>query len=164
MVKEWIAHLTQEIKQKNREAAADYGRAQHRAAIVANRGLPFFIAFATSLEENVNEIRKELQGDITASDTLIQTNGPAEILLSRRGFPWFDARITYRDDTVALDYAKGYGVVGDPTRDRKSCHFAFHVAEDDTLTLRNAFDTNHTCIFHYPEELAKHITELLFQV
>jgi hypothetical protein len=163
MGKEWIANLAQDVRQKGHEAAENYGRSQHQAEIVTTQGQPFFTAFVISLEADVNEIKSHLQGDVTASDTTFQTISPVEIKLTRSRFPWFDARITHQDPIVVLDYAKGLGVAGDPTLDRKTCHFAFHVADDDTLSLQEAFGDNPRH-FHQHEELARHIAELLFQL
>jgi hypothetical protein len=163
MGKEWIANLAEDIKQKGHEAAENYGRSQHQAEIATTHGKPFFTAFVISLEENVNEMKRQLQGDVTSSDTIFQTITPTEVKLTRSRFPWFDAHITHQDPNIVLDYAKGLGVAGDPTLDRKTCHFAFHVDEDDTLSVQESFgDTPRR--FHQPEELARHIVELLFQL
>jgi hypothetical protein len=163
MGKEWIANLAQDIKQKGHEAAENYGRSQHQAEIVTTQGKPFFAAFAVSLEEDVNEIKRQLQGDVTSSDTIFQTISPTEVKLTRSRFPWFDARITHQDPIIVLDYAKGLGVAGDPTLDRKACHFAFHVDDDDALSIQESFGDKPRR-FQQPEELARHIVELLFQL
>ena len=163
MSKEWIANLAQDIRQKGHEAAENYGRSQHQAEIVATQGKQFFTAFVLCLKADVDEIKSQLQGDVTASDTVVQTINPAEIKLTRSRFPWFDARITHQDPIIVLDYAKGLGVAGDPTLDRKTCHFAFHVADDDTLSVQESFDNNPRR-FHQPEELSRYIVELLFQL
>jgi hypothetical protein len=175
MSKEWIANLAQDIKQKSHEAAEDYGRDQHKEGIVAAEGKPFFTKFVLCLEEDVNEIKRELQGDVTASETTIsgpalqlpanngQTGERNEVTLTRSRFPWFDARITHHDSDIVLDYAKGLGIAGDPTLDRKSCHFAFHVADDDTLSVQESFGDSPRQ-FQQPEELAQYITELLFRI
>jgi hypothetical protein len=162
MPKEWIADLAQDIREKGREAAENFGRSQHQADIVTTQGKPFFTAFVINLEEDVSEIRRQLQGDVTASDTIFQSINPSEVKLTRSRFPWFDARITHQDPIIVLDYAKGLGVAGDPTLDRQTCHFAFQVADDDTLFIQEAFDDNPRR-FHRPEELAQHIIKLLFQ-
>jgi hypothetical protein len=163
MSKEWIANLAQDIQQKGHEAAENFGRSQHQAEIVTTQGKPFFTAFVISLEEDVNEIKRHLQGDVTSSDTIFQTISPTEVKLTRSRFPWFDARITHQDPVIVLDYAKGLGVAGDPALDRKTCHFAFHVADDDTLSIQESFGENPRQ-FHQPEELARHIVEMLFQL
>jgi hypothetical protein len=175
MGKEWIANLAEDIRQKNHEAAENYGREQHKAGIVTIQGKPFFTAFVLSLEENINDLKRQLQGDVTASETTI--SGPAlqlpvakehavernEITLTRSRFPWFDARITHHDATIVLDYAKGLGVAGNPTIDRKTSHFTFLVADDDTLSIQESFGDNPRQ-FRSPDELAQYVTQLLFQV
>ncbi|MCU1250638.1 MAG: hypothetical protein JWQ49_3667 [Edaphobacter sp.] len=162
MGKEWIANLAQDIKQKGHETAESYGRSQHQAEIATTQGKQFFTAFLISLEDDVNEIKRQLQGDVTSSDTIIQRVTPSEVKLTRSRFPWFDARITHQEPNIALDYAKGLGVAGDPSLDRKTCHFAFHVDDDDVLSVQESFNDNPRR-FHQPEELARHIVELLFQ-
>jgi hypothetical protein len=175
MSKEWIANLAQDIKQKSHEAAEDYGREQHKESIVIEQGKPFFAKFVLCLEEDVNEIKRQLQGDVTACETTI--SGPAlqlptsngqtaernEVTLTRSRFPWFDARITHHDSTIVLDYAKGLGIAGDPALDRKSCYFAFHVADDDTLSIQESFGDSPRQ-FRQPEALAQYVTELLFRI
>lgn len=163
MGKEWIANLAQDIRQKGHEAAENYGRSQHRADIATIQGRQFFTAFALSLEDDVNEIKRHLQGDVTSSDTIFQNISPIELKLTRSRFPRFDARITHQDPDIVLDYAKGLGVGGDPALDRKACHFTFHVDDDDLLSVHESFNDN-ARQFHQPEELARHIVELLFQL
>jgi hypothetical protein len=162
MGKQWITNLAQDIREKDHEAAENYGRSQHQAELITNQGKSFFSALVISLEDDVNEIRRQLQGDVTASDTIFQPVNPSEIKLIRSRFPWFDARIIHQDSVIILDYAKGLGIAGDPTLDRKSRHFAFHVADNDTLSIQQAFDGN-SRRFHQPEELAQHIVKLLFE-
>jgi hypothetical protein len=163
MAKEWIANLAQDIKQKSHEAAEEYGRSQHQAGIITTQGQPFFAAFVSCLEEDVNEIKRQLQGDVTASDTAIQTSNPSEVKLTRSRFPWFDARITHQDPIIILDYAKGLGIAGDPALDRKTRHFAFQVSDEDALYLQDSFGDNPKR-FHQPEDLAKQILQTLFEV
>lgn len=161
MSKEWIDRLAQDIRKKNHEAAETFGREQHKQAIVTAKGQPFFTDLVISLEENVNELKRQLQGDVTASETIIQNIHPGELKLTRSRFPWFDARLTHHNGSIVLDYAKGRGVAGDPALDRKTCHFAFHVADDDTFSIQEAFG-DAPAHFHQPQDLAKHITEILF--
>jgi hypothetical protein len=163
MGKEWIANLAQDIRQNGHEAAANFGRSQHQSEIVSTKGKTFFVALIIALEQNVNEIKRELQGDVTSSDTLFQNVSPTEVKLTRSRFPWFDARITHEDPIIALDYAKGLGIAGDPALDRKTCHFVFQVAPDDTLSIQTSYGEDPTH-FHQPEELARHIVELLFKL
>jgi len=163
MSKEWITDLAQEIQQKGHEPAENYGRSQHQSEIITTKGKPFFVAFVIGLEENVNEIKRHLQGDVTSSDTIFQTVSPTEIKITRSRFPWFDARILHQDPTIILDYAKNLGVAGDPALDRKVCHFDFRVANDDSLSIQESFGEDPRQ-FHQPEELARHISELLFRM
>jgi hypothetical protein len=163
MGKEWIANLAQDIRQKGHEAAENYGREQHKQAIVTTQGQTFFTAFVICLEEDINEVKRQLQGDVTASETIFQTISPAEVKLTRSRFPWFDAAITHRDSTIVLDYTKGLGVAGDPTIGRQATHFTFAVSDDDTLSLQESFG-DHPRRFHQPQDLAQHITERLFAV
>jgi hypothetical protein len=175
MGKEWIENLAQNIRQKNHEAAENYGREQHKEGIITTQGKPFFSAFVLSLEDNINELKRQLQGDVTASETTVtgsvlqlpQAGEPPsernEVILTRSRFPWFDARITHRDSAIALEYTKGLGVAGDPGVDRQTTLFTFDVADDDTLSIKQSFADNPRQ-FRQPDELAKYVTELLFQV
>jgi hypothetical protein len=160
---EWIENLAQDIRQKGHEAAESYGKAQHSAEIITTKGNAFFSAFVIRLEEHVNDIKRQLQGDVTSSDTLFLTISPSEVKLTRSRFPWFDARITHQDPDIILDYAKGLGVAGDPAIDRKTSNFTFQAADDDTLSLQESFSENPVS-FRSPEELARHIVELLFKL
>lgn len=163
MSKDWIASIAQNIKEKSHAAAEEYGRSQHQAGIVTAEGRPFFAAFATCVEDDINEIRRQLQGDVTASDTTFKANGPSEIKLTRSRFPWFDADITHRDSTVVVDYAKGLGVWGDPALNRRSSNFEFQVDDEDRLFVREAFG-DQPKRFREPAELARHVIQLLFEV
>jgi len=163
MAKEWIANLAQNIKQKSHEAAEEYGRSQHQAGIVTTQGKPFFASFVSCLEQDISEIKRQLQGDVTASDTTIQTITATEVKLARSRFPWFDAHITHKDPVIILDYAKGLGIAGDPTLDRKTRHFTFQVTDEDALYIQDSFGDNPKR-FHQPEDLAAQILQILFEV
>lgn len=163
MAKDWIENLAQDIRQKNHEAAEAYGREQHNAAIIADLGMPFFTALVSCLEEDVTEIRRSLQGDLTSADTAIQTITASEVKLTRSRFPWFDARVTHQGANIVLDYAKDRGTSGDPGLDRKTVYFAFNVAKNDAFSIQESFSDNPRH-FQTPEELARHITEMLFEV
>jgi hypothetical protein len=161
MAKEWIEQLAQDIKQRNHEAAQDYGRAQHYAGIIATQGKEFFVALVLCLQENVDALRSQLQGDLTSSETRVQTSKADEVKITRSRFPWIDARLIHHDDTITLDYAKSAGLVGDLTLARKTATFAFQVAPDDTLSVQDAF-SDPPRSYPKPEDLARTITEILF--
>ncbi len=163
MGKEWIGNLVQDIREKNHEAAENYGREQHKAGIVTSQGNLFFASLTTCLENDISEIKRQLQGDATASDTTFRTIHLKEVVLTRRRFPWFDANITHQDPVIVLNYAKGLGVAGDPSVDRKISHFTLHVADDDSLSAYEAFGDSPKQ-FRQPEALARHILQLLFSV
>ena len=128
MAEEWIEKLTQDIKQKDHEAAEDwYGTAQHYAGIISDLGKGFFLALAQCLTDNVEALRRGLQGDVTAAETGVQTikaEGGDQNHAGAR-FPWVDARVVHNLDTITLDYARGPGVAGDPNIDRTTRTFAF---------------------------------------
>jgi len=166
MAEEWIDKLAQDIKQKNRGDAQEYGRAQHYAGIVSARGKEFFVALVTCLRENVDALRGQLQGDPTSSDTRLEIVKPDEVKIVRAGFPWVDAQLTHHDDAVALEYAKGLGakslpVADEAALDRKTRVFAFRAATDDTLFVEDAF-AEPPDQYNKPDDLARHITEILF--
>jgi hypothetical protein len=166
MATEWIEKLAEEIKQKNHEAAAEYGRAQHYAGIVSARGKEFFVALVQCLQENVDALRSQLQGDLTASETRVQTSRADEVKITRSRFPWVDARLTHHGETITLEYAKGLGakapvVEGDAKMDRVTRGFAFEVGADEGLFVRDAF-AEPGREYKKPEELARRIMEMLF--
>jgi hypothetical protein len=165
MAQEWIDQLADDIKEKNKETAADYGRAQHYAGIIAVSGKEFFVALTLSLEQIIAALRSRLQGDATSSETRVQTSRADEVKITRTRFPWIDGRLTHREDTLTLDYAKGLGVEGDPKIDpqpgRSTRVFTFHVASDDSLYIQDAF-VDPPQQYKQPEELARRIVELLF--
>jgi hypothetical protein len=163
MAKEWIESLAQEIKQKNHDAAEKYGRDQHYAGIISTAGKEFFVALARGLQENVDALRHQLQGDSTAAEMAVETVRADEIHIARARFPWVDARLTHHEDRITLDYAKDPGSQGDPKLDRTTRTYAFQVGADDALYVQDAF-ADQPGRYEKPEELARHITELLFSV
>ena len=144
---------------KQQKTTADHSTRRRSQRHKVSRSSP---PSSSALKTTLNEIKRQLQGDVTSSDTVFQTITPTEVKLTRSRFPWFDARITHQDPIIVLDYAKGLGVAGDPTLDRKTCHFAFHVDDDDTLSVQESFGDSPRR-FHQAEELARHIVELLFE-
>jgi hypothetical protein len=163
MAKEWIETIARAIKEKNREAAEEYGRAQHQADIVAVEGRVFFGDMKLSLEENFAQIRKQLQGDPTSAEIAMVTTGATQVRLTRARFPWFDAHITHRDSTITLEYAKDLGLGGDARIEPETLVFEFRVAPDDKLSVQDAFgDTPQS--YATPEELGRRITEILFEI
>jgi hypothetical protein len=163
MAKEWIEELAESIRQNAHDAAEAYGRDQHKSAVITAQGKPFFTAFVINLESNINDIKRQLQGDVTAAETTFTSISPTEVKITRSRFPWFDAIVRYQDPIIVLDYAKGLGIAGDPTLDRQTEHLHFHVEDDDALTLRQSFEVNPR-EFDSPEELSRYVTELLFQL
>jgi hypothetical protein len=163
MDKRWTTNLAEDIRQKAHDAAEDYGRSQHQAEIITTKGTPFFHVFANALQSNVTEVQRHLQGDVTSSDTLFQTVSPTELKLTRARFPWFDAHITFQDPNIILDYAKSPGIATDPSLDRETRNFTFQVVGADALFLEESFNEDPKR-FDTPEDLARHITELLFRI
>jgi len=164
MAKEWIENLALEIKRKNREAAEEYGRAQHQADIIAVQGRTFFSDCVRALDDNFTQIRRQLQGDPTSAEIAILTTGATQVRLTRDRFPFFDAHIAHQNATIVLEFAKDLGIPADPKlAERKTLIFDFHVAPDDSLSVQDAFgDTPRT--YTTPEDLARRITEILFEV
>jgi len=164
MAKEWIENLATEIKQKNREAAEEFGRQQHQADIIGTQGRIFFGDMVRSLEDNFTQIRRQLQGDPTSAEIAVLTSGATQVRLTRSRFPWFDAHILHEDKAITLEYAKDLGVVGDPTlADKKTLVFEFRVSPEDKLWVEDAFgDIPQKYVT--PDELAQRITEILFTI
>jgi len=163
MSQEWIATLAGDIKQKNREAAQSFGRAQHYAGIISTQSKEYFLGVVFCLQEYVDALRSQLQGDVTSSETLLEKVKASEVKIARARFPWVDARLTHADETVLLDYAKGPGTAGDPQQGRVTRTFSFKVTQDDTVFVEDAFsDQPHP--YNKPEDLARHIVEMLFGV
>jgi hypothetical protein len=167
MGKAWIENLADEVKDKGRDAAENYGRDQHRAGIVDAEGKVFFTSLVTCLEQDVSEIRSRLQGSAVSCETSVVKDGPTQVKLTRARFPWFDATLKHDDEKIVLDYAQGRGAVGDKnllaSADRQTIYFAFQVDSQDRLSVAESFGDNPQT-FAQPEELAKHIVELLFKV
>ena len=164
MAKEWIESLTQDIKQKNREAAEEFGRAQHRDDIISAQGRIFFGDIVRCLEDFFTQIRRQLQGDPTSAEIGILATGATQAHLTRSRFPWFDAHIAHSGQTITLDYAKDLGIPGDPKlAERQKLIFDFHVDSADKLSVQDAFgDTPRS--YTTPEDLARRVTEILFGV
>ncbi len=167
MSKEWIAQLAAELKERGREAAESYGRQQHRAGIIDAEGKVFFMALVSTLEQDLGEIRGQLQGSAVSSETSVVRSGADEIKLMRSRFPWFDATLRHDGPDVALDYAKDRGVAPDKaleaTTERLVLHFNFEVDRQDRMALVETFGDK-PLRFDKPEEFAKHLIELLFTV
>jgi hypothetical protein len=161
MATEWIDSLAEDIKQKNHEAAEDYGRSQHYAEVIAEKGKPFFVSLLQFLQQDVDALRTRLQGDLTAAETGVQTVRACEVKITRSRFPWIDATIEHHGETITLDYAKAAGAHGNPQQDRKTCTYAFRVAPDDSLYVTDAFGAE-LAEYSEPEVLARRIVEMLF--
>jgi len=158
---EWIDRLAMDIREKNREAAQAYGRDQHFAEVVARLGKEFFVRLSTCVEQDVDALRRKLQGDATSAGMAAQSIQPGELRITRERFPWVDAMVTHRDDTILVDYAKSAGLAGDPMLDRKSRAFTIRAGGDDRLYAEDAF-AEAPERFDTPEELARCIVQLLF--
>jgi len=160
---EWIDRLADGIREKNRDAAQAYGRDQHFAEVVERLGKEFFVRFATELERDVDALRRRLQGDATSAETVVQPGKAGELLVRRERFPWVDAVITHREDSVLVDYAKGVGLPGDPMVDRQSRAFLLRANAEDRVYAEDAFG-DRPGRYESPEELARCVMELLFGV
>lgn len=162
MSETWIAELATAIKEKDKEAAEDYARAEHYAGVAAERGRSFFFAAAQCLQDDVDALRRELQGDVTSAEMSLDRTSANEVRITRARFPWVDARLTHADDVITLDYAKGEGTAGDPQQDRVTRSFAFRVAADEKLRIEEAFAAEAKS-YETPEEFARAVIEILFR-
>lgn len=163
MREKWIEQLAIEIKQKDREAAEDYARAQHYAGVALERGRDFFFTVVQCLQDDVDGLRRELQGDVTSAEMALERVRPDEVRITRARFPWVDARLARSDDAIALDYAKGPGTAGDPQQNRVTRSFAFRVTGDERLRVEEAFTVEGRS-YETPEEFARAVMEMLFRV
>jgi hypothetical protein len=161
LAKEWIDNLAEDIRQRNHEAAEDFGSQQHYAGIISTRGKEFFVVVVSCLQENIDALRSRLQGDPASSETALQTIKADEVQITRARFPWVDARLTHHADTITLDYAKSPGAAGDPGLNRKSRAFVLQVQPDETLFVQDAF-AEPPQKYEQAKDLARYITELLF--
>ena len=163
MAKEWIENLATEIKQKNREAAEEFGRQQHQADVIGSQGRVFFADMVRSLEDNFTQIRRQLQGDPTSAEIALQTTGSTQVRLTRTRFPWFDAHITHEDGKITLEYQQDLGVVNDPSLvEKKTVVFDFHISPEDKIWVEDAFG-DMPRKYETPDDLAQRITEILFE-
>ena len=167
MSQEWIEKLADEVKQKGQEAAESYGRQLHRAGIVAEQGKTFFTELVLCLEQDFIEMRARLQGSAVSCDTSVERQGPTQINLSRSRFPWFEAALKLAAEEIVFEYDQGRGVAGEQVLhtsvDRQIVHFSFQVDAADRMTVAESFDETQLQ-FSNPEELSRHIVELLFKV
>ena len=161
MPEEWIEALAGDIKQKNHDAAEEYGRQQHYAGVIEEKAKPFFVSLVQSLQQDVDALRTQLQGDLTASEMGVQTIRACEVKIARARFPWVDASVEHSGDVITLDYAKTVGTPGDPNQDRKTHTYAFRVTPEDVLYITDAFGAE-PVDYDDPASLAQHIVELLF--
>jgi hypothetical protein len=162
-VEDWIEKLATDIREKNREAAQVHGRDEHFAEVVDRLGKEFFVKLASCLEQDIEALRRKLQGDITSAETAVQPLRPGEVRIIRERFPWIDATVCHKDDTVVVDYAKSAGLAGDPHLDRKHRAFVLQSTADDTLYAEDAFAESPQR-YDTPQDLARGIMELLFGV
>lgn len=161
MAEDWIDKLADDIRERNREAAQLYGRDQHYADVIARRAPEFFVRLSAQLERDVEVLRRKLQGDVTSAETVVQTSTAGQVRIQRERFPWVDATVTLREDSVLVDYAKSAGLAADPQVDRKSRAYALRAAGDDSLYAEEAF-AERPERFDSPEALAQSILQLLF--
>ena len=167
MSQPWIEKLAEDVKQKGHDAAEAYGRQLHRSGIIAEQGKTFFTALVLVLEQDFAEMRSQLQGSAVSCETSVQRNSPSEARLTRSRFPWFDATLKHAAEDIVLEYEQGRGVANEqlthPSTDRQTAHFSFQVDAADRMTIAESFDETQRQ-FAQPEDLAKHIVELLFHV
>ena len=166
MATEWIEQLAEDMKQKNRAAAQEYGRAQHYAGVVEVAGKEFFVALGLCLQENVDALRGRLQGDAVASEMRFESVSASERKITRERFPWVDARLLHRGEAIQLEYAKGPGakpaeVAGAAAGERISRVFALKADASDRLYVEDAF-AEPSVRYESAKELARRITEILF--
>ncbi len=166
MSEEWIAQLAGEIKQKDKEAAEGYARTEHYASVAAERGRDFFFTAVQCLQDDVDALRRALQGDVTSAETALERVKVDEVRITRARFPWVDARLTHKDDAITLDYAKSPGTAGDPAQGRVTRAFQFRVAaqedRDEKVSVEEAFAADAKS-YETPEAFAQAVMEILFR-
>ncbi len=165
MSREWIEKLADDTKHKGRDAAEAYGRQLHRSGIIADQGKAFFTALILCLEQDFAEMRAQLQGSAVSCETSVQRNSPSEVRLTRSRFPWFDATLKHSAEDIVLEHEQGRGVANEQlthsSTDRQTAHFSFQVDSADRMLVSESFAETQRQ-FARPEDLARHIVELLF--
>ena len=85
--KEWIENLTAEIKQKNREAAEEFGREKRQADIIESQGRVFFSAMGDRPENWSNKFMLDvLAGGIRWATHQVDASIPSNIKTAAPGY------------------------------------------------------------------------------
>lgn len=167
MSREWIESLASGLKEKGREPAEAYARKQHQDGIIGAEGKVFFTALVMNLEQDVAEVRSQLQGSAISCETSLTRESPTQVRLNRGRFPWFDATLRHDEASVILEYVQGRGLPGGQSlvngADRQVISFSFLVDAQDRLSVSEAFGKA-PCEFKEPQDLARSIVERLFKV
>jgi hypothetical protein len=156
MAKEWIQKIADEIKHKEHGPAEQAAKAQRHQHILTTKGKIFFEELIASLREDIDELKAALKGDITDAPTSIQGSMLTNLTITRTQFPQVQANISYAHDRITLGQQLQSG-------QNRAISYSFHVGEGEGISVREMFGEN-VKHFNHPNELAKHIMELLFSV
>ncbi len=158
MTKEWIQQLADDIKRKDHDAAEKLAREEHRRQTLTLKGEQFYDGLIRAITDDVAELNAALAGDITASPIAVNEVGERTHKVHRARFPMVQAQLRYELERIALNYSRS----GSQSSSR-SASYDFQVSEADSLSIRkNAGDKPGS--FESPEDLARHLVELLFAV
>jgi hypothetical protein len=169
---EWIKHLARQIQEKDREAAKDIKAGERRQHIVNEQGPVFYKEMIGALDRDIKSLTEDLAADITSFPTTMQAqgdpgvpNGP--VYITRQACPAVSANLSLEisQEQISLSYLKiNPGPIAEGQEHQYlPVIFRFEVGEYDGPYVVAPFGENPKT-FQTPDQLAKHIMELLFIV
>ncbi len=156
MAKEWIQQLADDIKRKDHDAAERLAREEHRRQTLTLKGEQFYDGLIRAITDDVAELNAALEGDITASPIAVNGVGERTHKVHRARFPMVQAQLRYELEGVALNYSRS----GSQSSSR-SATYNFQVSANDVVSIREHAGEKPRS-FEQPEDLARHLVELLF--
>jgi hypothetical protein len=163
MAEEWLKHLAAQIKEQDREPAEKTAHENHELRLIQEHGPVFWRAFADFLGKYIEDMRNDLQDDITLREgplTYKCEGNNGLVQLGKAAFPFvvFSATPQYQQRVASITYAvinpklphdRALNHTGMPCRFEASHHGKVFIQLDGKP-------------FHEPHEAAKYVMEKLF--
>ena len=159
---EWIKHIADRIKEVDHEAALKLHAEARRKGILGSKGPEFYRKTVEAIQRDLNALEEQLKENSTNFPTAAVLTNQVLASITRQACPFVGAtlQLMMQQEQIVLTGSTGNPAQGIAMR-QHSQTLRFEIGENESVFVAEPFGEK-SKKFPHPDELAKHIVELLF--